>query len=125
MQERNAASEAQTQKAVCEFLSARKIWWMRCNTGAMQAEHNGKRRFLRFGKPGMADIQAISKFDFQHTVGPNTYWATMPRVIWLEIKSPTGKQSAAQKEFQAEVEAEGHTYLLVRDINEVIEFFGG
>lgn len=110
--------ESATQKAVLDFLAAKRIWHVRMNTGAMQAEHNGKKRFLRFGRPGMADIQAtrqLAECDYPHS---------HQRIIWMEIKSPTGKQSKAQKEFQREVEAEGHTYLLIRSIDQVMQFFG-
>lgn len=117
-------TESNTQRAVLDLLAAKRIRHWRMNSGAMLAEHNGKKRFLRFGEPGMADIMAVTSFRVRHMVNESTYWADIPRIVWLEIKSPTGKQSAAQKEFQRNAEANGETYLLVRDINQVVELFG-
>lgn len=42
--------------------------------------------------------------------------------IWLEVKSPTGKQSAAQKEFQELVESRQCLYCLARGVQDVLDF---
>lgn len=39
-------------------------------------------------------------------------------VFFVEIKTPTGKQSDSQKEFQREVEARGFKYLLWRSVDD-------
>jgi hypothetical protein len=39
--------------------------------------------------------------------------------MWIEVKSATGKQSELQKSFQAQVEAEGHRYIVARSIEDV------
>jgi len=36
------------------------------------------------------------------------------RVIFIEMKTPTGDQSAEQKDFQLKVEARGHEYVIIR-----------
>jgi len=41
--------------------------------------------------------------------------------IWIEVKTAAGKQSAAQKEFQRQVESHGGIYLLARKIEDVKE----
>jgi Holliday junction resolvase len=45
------------------------------------------------------------------------------RVVWLEVKTPTGKQREDQKMFQAEVEAAGGEYVLaccIEDLKEAV-----
>lgn len=46
------------------------------------------------------------------------------RVIFLEVKDADGVQSHLQKVFQDRVEALGHQYKLVRNVQEVIDMFG-
>jgi hypothetical protein len=101
--------EANIQKAIIDWLRAKKIWHRRLNTGAIR--RGG--RMVRFGKPGDADLLC--------TVGDKEQvWLT-----WLEVKDKDGKQSPDQKAFQAEVEAQGHTYLVVRSVDDVINYFEG
>jgi hypothetical protein len=42
------------------------------------------------------------------------------RVLFLEVKTPTGRQSPAQKTFQQIVESLGHSYVLVRSVEEAL-----
>ena len=50
--------------------------------------------------------------------------AVLPnRVLFLEFKTEVGKQSEKQKKFQAEVEALGFEYFLVRSESEFIAIF--
>ncbi|MBT9169591.1 MAG: hypothetical protein DDT19_02953 [Syntrophomonadaceae bacterium] len=42
-------------------------------------------------------------------------------VVFLEIKRPGGKQSLYQQQFQANIEAHGGKYLLVRSVEDLIE----
>lgn len=100
-------TEAQTQRAVIEYLAAKRYFYLRMNSGSLP---NAQGRPVRFGTPGCADIMAILP-------------SKLP--MWLEIKSPTGKQSPEQKAFQEEVEAHGHMYMVVRNISELIEWIDG
>ena len=43
------------------------------------------------------------------------------RVMFVEVKTPTGKQSPAQVKFQQTVEALGHEYIVVRSVEETID----
>lgn len=43
--------------------------------------------------------------------------------IWMEFKAQNGVQSADQKAWQAECEALGETYVLVRSLDDVIRLF--
>jgi hypothetical protein len=95
-------AERDVQRACTDLLTAEKVFWVRMNTGAVKLE----KRFVRFGNPGMADILAIlSRGGLQ-------------LVAWLEIKASSGgRQSDEQKLFQASVEARGHVYLLISDVD--------
>ena len=43
------------------------------------------------------------------------------RGIWMEIKTPKGKQSDHQIQFQADIERAGGEYMVVRDVQELID----
>ena len=43
------------------------------------------------------------------------------RGIWMEIKTPKGKQSDHQIQFQADIEEHGGEYMVVRDVQELID----
>lgn len=102
---RRQTPESSLLKACTDLLSAERIWHERRNTGALR---DGK-RFVRFSKPGTADIMATILI-------PNT---RVHHVLWLELKSATGRQRDKQKDFQLEVEDAKHTYLLIRDVDEL------
>jgi len=99
--------ESDILRAVLQYLSFRPGFWFRSNTGAVVAEHRGKKRLIRFGIKGAADI-----FGILPPAG---------RFVALEIKSKTGRQSPEQKSFQEEVEKAGGWYLLARGVSDLIE----
>jgi hypothetical protein len=43
------------------------------------------------------------------------------KILFLEIKTPTGKQSESQKVFQSMVESLGHQYAIARSVEDVIK----
>jgi len=45
------------------------------------------------------------------------------RILFLELKSKKGKQSPKQKFFQENIENQGFTYLLIRDIDDLLSVF--
>lgn len=45
-------------------------------------------------------------------------------VLWIEIKTPTGRQSKHQIKFQKDVSEHGGHYLLIRDVEEIIKIEG-
>lgn len=109
--------EGSLLRTVTDLLTAQRVWWCRQNTGAIVLGEGKSRRCFTSGRKGMADILALPR------VQPDgDYRVTVPAPLWLELKSQRGVQSLAQKEFQREVEAEGHTYLLVRDVQQVIRW---
>jgi len=42
--------------------------------------------------------------------------------IYMEVKTPTGRQSDAQKRFQKQCEDSGRTYVVVRSVEDVKSF---
>jgi hypothetical protein len=105
-------SEKLTQKAILEWLAAKRVWATRMQTGAVVSEYKGKTRMLKFGVQGMADILA--------------FWPVydgrgfLP--VWIEVKSDIGRQSELQKSFEADVLERGHCYILARSVEGVEEF---
>ena len=104
--------ESDVQRLITDWLSVKGIWWMRMNTGAMSGSHKGKKWFVRFAKPGTADLL---------TVSPDA--CKCPCITWIEVKRPGGKQSEEQEAFQSEVEAEGMAYVLADCLEDVVEEF--
>jgi len=61
------------------------------------------RRIVKVGEPGQADL-----------------WAFVNGLhIEIEVKSPTGRQSKDQKNWQATVEKHGCVYILARSVQDV------
>jgi len=104
---RLTSTESETQKAILDYLAARKIFALRLNTGTFQ---NGK-RFIRAHSAGAgaADILAFPVRVQRNAIHP----------LWIEVKSAKGKQSAEQKSFQQKVLSEGHLYCLARSVEDV------
>ena len=124
--------ESDIQRSILDYLAAKHIMAFRMNTGAMSAEHNGKKRFMRFGTPGMADILAFRTIgEFVVTARDTVLLETItyrgvPASLptWIECKAPKGKQSELQKSFQQQVELEGHIYILAHSLDDVIAVIG-
>lgn len=107
-------SEAETQRAILELLAAHNIFAGRLNTGAGFA--NGRPiQHHSFGK-GCADILAFPSFR------TDEYNDLVITPTWIEVKSPKGQQSPEQRSFQLHVESLGHTYLLVRSIDDILKW---
>jgi hypothetical protein len=103
--------EKDVLRAILHYLTLRKVWHRRINSGgAMLAGHGGKGQFVRFGAPGMPDILARG---------------SQGAVIWIEVKSPTGKQTPDQKEWQVDAEHFGDIYILARSLGDVTALFEG
>ena len=43
------------------------------------------------------------------------------QILFIEVKTPRGKQSEYQKEFQRNIEAQRCKYLLVRDLDDLVD----
>lgn len=96
--------ERTLQKVVLDYLSAKKIFHWRNNSGAFKTDRGG---FYRFGAVGSPDIFVVLKIK------------KLAVVVGLEIKSKNGKQSAVQKQWQKEFESNNGFYFIIKDINEL------
>lgn len=103
--------ESGVLRACLDLLAAERVWHRRINTGAVMSGN----RFLRFMKKGDADILASVKIwtDSEQTGAPVAL--RVAHFLWIECKSDTGRQSEDQINFECEVRAQGHRYLVVRD----------
>ena len=93
------------QRACLDLLAAERIFALRLNTGVFR-NAKGRPIFTHSGGAGVADILA-----FPHG-----------RIVWLEVKSATGRQSPEQASFQRQVESHGHSYLLVRSPDDLLRW---
>jgi len=97
-------NETQLVKACLSWLTANGILAWRQNTGAMTASYKGKRRFVRFGRPGMSDIAGV-----------------LPggRAFYVECKMPGRVVTEGQWEFLCQVEEEGGLGVVVHTLEEL------
>lgn len=95
--------ESDLQSSIMEWLDIHKVFYWRNNTGAFKTEN----RFVKFGYKGSPDIICVYGGQF----------------VGIECKSPKGKQSENQKEFQKKLEDAGGTYILAYNIDTVIIYF--
>lgn len=102
---RRRVPERDVLRAVLDLLAVKRIWHRRMNTGAVKAEG----RFFRFGSPGMSDVLVILR------LRANVFWP-----LWLEVKTRSGIQNENQVLFEREVLAAGHSYLIVREVDELV-----
>lgn len=94
--------ESETQKAILQYLEAKRIFHYRQNTGAFKTASGG---FYHFGTPGATDIVCVIKGQY----------------VGIEVKAKGGKQSPNQKLFQKALEENGGKYLLVYSIDELMK----
>lgn len=92
--------EANTQKAILEYLRAKKIFHWRQNVGAVKTDHG----FMTFGVAGQADI--ICCID--------------GRMVAIEVKSPIGRLSESQREWGERLERAGGKYIVARSVDDVV-----
>lgn len=98
-------SEAEILQTILNYLTLKRIFHFRNNTGAIAASYKGKERFIRFGTPGNADIILCHE----------------GRFIALEVKSPQGKQSDTQKIFEANLRQAGGYYFICRSLDDALD----
>jgi hypothetical protein len=84
------------------------VFW-RSNTGAFAGEYKGRKRFVRFGVPGMSDIQGVMR---------NGLGIGVP--IFIECKIGKAKLSEAQEAFRDTVTAAGAQYHVTREVGDFV-----
>jgi VRR-NUC domain len=93
--------ESEIQKQILDYLSLKRVFHYRQNSGAFKTDAGG---FYRFGTPGIPDIICVIRGKY----------------TGIEVKAPKGKQSEHQKEFQKNLEGAGGEYILAYDLDDVI-----
>jgi hypothetical protein len=97
--------EKDSQRLILDYLSAKRIFHYRNNSGAITGVHNGKQRFFRFGAKGSADIVAVVRGQF----------------VGIEVKGSDGRQSPDQKKFEHDLTEAGGIYILAKSLEDVIK----
>jgi hypothetical protein len=92
--------EREIQKAVCDYLTYRRHFWWRNNTGAFETK---KGSFVRFGTKGSPDIILVYQ----------------GRPYFLEVKRKSGIMSLEQESFSLAARAAGALYHVVRSVDDV------
>lgn len=96
--------EKEIQKAICDYLSFRKVFFWRNNNTPIYDTLNKKFRAMpKYTMNGLPDIIVIRDGQF----------------IGLEVKRYKTKQSDAQKEFEKNCNKAGGQYYVVRSIDDV------
>jgi hypothetical protein len=129
---RGKGPEALTQDLILDWLQAEQILAYRMNTGAMVVPETGttRRRFIAYGVAGMADILCFPdlckrcRIRRRDRKGGCGVCDLRPKVLWIEMKSATGRQKPEQRSFEMQVTAEGHGYLLARSLDDVLLYLG-
>jgi len=113
---RTGTPEGRTLRACLEYLRLSGIAAWRINTLGSPLVGGG---FRPGPSRGIADIIGIAatKTYERPSIGPVTVREPVPLAI--EVKSVTGRQSPAQREFQAAWEESGGLYLLVRSVDDL------
>lgn len=101
--------EHDVQKQILEYLSLKRIFHYRNNSGMVFSEYKGRKRAFRVGVVGGPDIVCVLPI------------MGLGVMLGIEVKSINGKQLDTQKQFQYNLEKAGGIYLLVRSLDETIK----
>lgn len=94
--------EKQIQNSVEHYLTLKKYFFWKNNSGALPTASGG---FIRFGAVGSPDICLVKDGFF----------------IGLEIKTSKGKQSDGQKQFEKKLKEAGGEYYIVKSLDDLKE----
>jgi hypothetical protein len=104
---RTKETETQIQAAIYDYLTLRKIFFVRLNNiPAIHRDSTGSLQFRKMGKyarPGLSDILVVKD----------------GRAIFLEVKAKKGKQSPEQIDFGSDAILAGGQYHVIRSIEDV------
>jgi hypothetical protein len=109
-------TEGQVQLAICHYLKAKGHFFHRMNNVGVYDKKRGQFRTNHYGIKGVPDIYVYIP---SRTTG--AYGTMIGHIIALEVKSPIGKQSSEQMEFQRHFESAGGLYKVVRSVDDVME----
>jgi hypothetical protein len=109
---RTRTPESYVLESTLQLFAAEKIYAMRMNSGALMVESKGGKRYpVKLHDRGTADILAIV---------PSKTLLFMP--LWVELKAPKGKLSEDQVGFRDDVVRRGHSYLVVTETDQIMEW---
>jgi hypothetical protein len=97
--------EGAVVKACLEYLQLRGIYAYRQNTGAAEyTDKTGKKRMVKYGKPGASDIVGV-----------------MPggRFIAVECKALNGRLSDFQRQFLEDIDRMGGLAVVARSVDDI------
>lgn len=104
-------SEQEIQRSILELLRLERVYAIRLNTG--RAWINDRPIDFHSGGKGVADIVAFIPSMREHE-------PPAPRVLWIEVKSPKGRQTMEQASFEAHVKSLGMFYIVARGLEDVL-----
>lgn len=78
----------------------------------MVIRNNVGKFFTAYGQPIVIGVPGLSDL---------TLYADKGKTVFIEIKTPTGRQSQQQKRFQRAVENLGYEYIIIRSLEEAEE----
>ncbi len=118
MKDPRLVSERNIHRFVCDLLrfnAGDGVVWLHIANERRTTPREGA-YLKRMGvRAGVADFLIISSGWYE---GASGYFEEPPSICWLELKTTKGKQSAAQKQFQKDVEIIGCEYALARSVDE-------
>lgn len=97
-------TEHELQRCILDYLTQKRIFHWRNNSGALHSVYKGKARFMRFGAVGSPDIFAVKN----------------GKIVGIEVKGPRGKLSAAQDEFGSRLIVAGGDYIVAYSLDDVM-----
>jgi len=104
--------EANIQKAIVQWLQLWKYWFC-----SIPNELGGKDAAIRTARAKTLGLRSGAP--------DMLVFLNNGKLVCLEIKTPTGKQSDAQVNFQLRLEKCGHEYHVVRSLDDAIQIFKG
>lgn len=100
--QKSVVSESSIQTAICDYLSYKRYFFWRQNTGGMYREGRWFSQ-PKYSKNGVPDIILVKDGKF----------------VGLEVKRPKGKQSAHQLAFETDCKKAGGEYYIITSVEEV------
>jgi hypothetical protein len=93
-------------KQILDGLRALGVPAYRLSVGAFHMEHEGRRRFVKMGTPGLPDVMALI---------PGA-------VLFIEVKAARGKLSPAQVDFRNQCLRTHNLHVVARSLDDVVPF---